>query len=176
MEADVWRCRPESQRQYSLWSGRSGTETLMHWLTHLLGRGKQSGVWPVVQLERRRVRQPMDSLLCMCVLSGRDCVFLLMWTLFSFSSFRIRRPRLDLICRQNTADGGGRAEHFQHCSHVYIHAAFELLFSRVIIQQSGFNIFQHSLRPQFEAQAGGYWGFALIQVKIMHTGWNMQLQ
>lgn len=39
----------------------------------------------------------VDSLPCMCVLSGSDCVFLLKLTPFSFSSFRIRRPRLDLI-------------------------------------------------------------------------------
>lgn len=36
-------------------------------------------------------------LVCMCVLSGSDCVFLRKWTAFSFSSFRMRRPRLDLI-------------------------------------------------------------------------------
>lgn len=36
-------------------------------------------------------------LVCMCVLSGSDCVFLRKRTAFSFSSFRMRRPRLDLI-------------------------------------------------------------------------------
>lgn len=36
-------------------------------------------------------------LVCMCVRSGSDCVFLRKWTAFSFSSFRMRRPRLDLI-------------------------------------------------------------------------------
>lgn len=42
------------------------------------------------------------SLVCMCVLSGSDWVFLRKRMAFSFSSFRMRRPRLDWIWMQST--------------------------------------------------------------------------
>lgn len=48
------------------------------------------------------VKTPSVSLVCMCVLSGSDWVFLRKRTAFSFSSFRMRRPRLDWIWMQNT--------------------------------------------------------------------------
>lgn len=48
------------------------------------------------------VKTPSVSLVCMCVLSGSDCVFLRKRTAFSFSSFRMRRPRFDWIWMENT--------------------------------------------------------------------------
>lgn len=48
------------------------------------------------------VKTASVSLVCMCVLSGSDCVFLRKRMAFSFSSFRMRRPRLDWIWMQNT--------------------------------------------------------------------------
>lgn len=63
----------------------------------------------------RICKQFWDSLVCMCVLSGSDWVFLRKRTAFSFSSFRMSRPRLDwiwagtasLVTPPGLTEGGG---------------------------------------------------------------------
>lgn len=97
----IWSCRTHSgQAWVGVWRRFWSTR----WQT--CKTQKIQALWKqthfIIFTDKMEVKTPSVSLVCMCVLSGSDWVFLRKRTAFSFSSFRMRRPRLDWIWTQNT--------------------------------------------------------------------------